>query len=252
MIYKTGNTIFAFTMILLIILTTGCLSGSRDDPGEITVSAAISLLDAFREMGLSFQEQNPGVTVYFNFASSGTLMRQIEQGASVDIFASASRKEMDDLEEKGLILNETRMNFARNRLAIVAPVATTIEDLKNKDIKKIALGNPETVPAGYYARTALENAGSYQELGSKYIFSENVRQALEYVELGEVDAGFVYLSDTLKNDLAVSRINESLYPAIVYPAAVVHDSRNKELAKKFMEFMLSEEGQTILHRHGFE
>lgn len=213
------------------------------------VSAAVSLSDALKDIGVEFQKKNPEVKIYFNFGASGTLEKQIEQGASVDVFASASQKEMDLLEEKGLIIKATRINFTRNKLVIIAPSRLTVEELKSLD--KIAIGNPKTVPAGQYAKAFMENAGVYEVLQPKIIFAENVRQVLDYVERREVDAGFVYFSDTLKSNMSVSSINDSLYPPIVYPVSVVQDSRKLEIGRQFIEYIKSDEGQTILHKHGF-
>lgn len=202
-----------------------------------------------KDAGEQFQKNHPEVKINFNFAASGILETQIEQGASVDIFASASQKEIDLLEEKGLIVRSTRTNFTTNKLVIIAPSRLTVEELKNLD--KIAIGDPKTVPAGRYAQTFLENAGIYEMLKFKLIFAENVRQVLYYVEREEVDAGFVYLSDTLKSNMTVSPINESLYPQIVYPIAVINDSRQPEISRQFIDYLQSNEGQTILKKYGF-
>ncbi|VVB90712.1 Bacterial extracellular solute-binding protein [uncultured archaeon] len=240
-----------FLIVTAIAAASGCLSEKpkENEPVEITVSAAISLSDALKDMGTEFQKKNPEVKINFNFGASGVLQKQIEQGASVDIFASASLVEMDLLEEKGLIIKATRTNFTRNKLVIIAPSNLTIEGLKG--LEKIAIGNPKTVPAGRYAQTFLENAGVYEMLKPKLIFAENVRQVLDYVNRGEVDAGFVYSSDTLKSNMSVSPINDSLYPPIVYPVAVVKDSQQSAVSVQFIEYIQSDEGQTILHKYGF-
>jgi molybdate transport system substrate-binding protein len=244
-----------YSLIVLILIsfifTSGCIGGDREYENELTISAAISLSDAFREIGDGFQEEHPEVKLYFNFGASGTLMRQVEQGAEVDVFASASQREMDFLEEKDLILKSTRTNFANNRLVIIAPSQFNVEKLASPDISRIAIGNPKTVPAGNYAKTFLLNSGLFDRIQEKLIYAENVRQVVDYVELGEVDAGFVYLSDTLKTDFPVSGLNDKLYPEIVYPVAVIQDSDNIDTAKEFIEYIMSEEGQTILHKHGF-
>jgi molybdate transport system substrate-binding protein len=248
---KTKYLITVFLVAVMITAASGCLSEKQKDnnPVEITVSAAASLQDAFKELGTGFQKKNPEVKINLNFAASGVLQKQIEQGASVDIFASAAQKEMDALDEKGLIRQATRTNFTRNKLVIIAPSSLTIEGLKSLD--KIAIGNPNTVPAGLYARTFLENAGIYEAVKPKLIYAENVRQVLDYVERGEVDAGFVYFSDTLKSNLTISPINDSLYPLIVYPIAVIKDSKQSTISGQFIEYIQSEEGQTILYKYGF-
>jgi molybdate transport system substrate-binding protein len=248
---KTKSLLTIFLIAAMMAVVSGCLSEKPKDnkPVEITVSAAISLSDAFKDLGTEFQKNHPEVKINFNFAASGVLEKQIEQGAPVDLFASASQKEIDLLEEKGLIVRSTRTNFTRNKLVIIAHSRLTIEELKNLD--KIAVGDPKTVPAGRYAQTFLENAGVYEMLKSKLIPAENVRQVLDYVERGEVDAGFVYFSDTLKSNMSVSSINDSLYPAIVFPIAVINDSQQPAISRQFIEYIQSNEGQTILQKYGF-
>jgi molybdate transport system substrate-binding protein len=248
---KTKYLLTFLLIVTAIAAASGCLSEKQNDnkPVEITVSAAISLQDAFKDIGAEFQKKNPEVKISFNFGASGALQKQIEQGAPVDMFASASQKEMDLLEEKGLIIESTRANFTRNKLVIIAPSNLTIEGLKS--LNKIAIGNPKTVPAGFYAQTFLENAGIYEMMKPKLIFAENVRQALDYVERGEVDAGFVYFSDTLKSNMSVSPVDDSLYPLIVYPIAVVKSSQQSAISRQFIEYIQSDEGQTILRKYGF-
>ncbi len=248
---NTKYLITIFLVAAMIAGVSGCLSGNQKDnkPVEITVSAASSLSDTFKEIGAEFQKKNPEFKINFNFGASGVLQKQIEQGASVDIFASASQAEMDSLDEKGLIIKATRTNFTGNKLVIVAHSNLTIEQLERLD--KIAIGNPKTVPAGLYARTFLENAGIYGVVKQKLIFAENVRQVLDYVERQEVDAGFVYFSDTLKSNMSVSPVNDSLYPVIVYPIAVVKDSRQSAISGQFIEYIRGDKGQTILHKYGF-
>ncbi len=248
---KTKSLLTIFLTAAMIAAVSGCLSGESKDnkPVEITVSAASSLTDAFKDIGTEFQKNHPEVKINFNFGASGTLQKQIEQGAPVDIFAGASQLEMDSLDEEGLIIKDTRTNFTRNKLVIIAPSNLTIEGLKS--LSKIAIGDPKTVPAGRYAQTFLENAGIYEMMKPKLIFTENVRQALDYVERGEVDAGLVYFSDTLKSNMSVSSINEYLYPPIVYPIAVINDSQQPAISRQFIEYMQSNEGQNILRKYGF-
>jgi len=248
---KINHLITIFLIATVVAAASGCLSAKQKDnkPVEITFSAAISLQDALTEAGAQFQKNHPEVKVNFNFGASGVLEKQIEQGAPVDIFASASQKEIDLLEEKGLIIKSTRTNFTRNKLVIIAPSRLTIKELENLD--KIATGDPKTVPAGRYAQTFLENAGIYEMVKPKLIFAENVRQVLDYVERGEVNGGFVYFTDTLKSNLSVSPINESLYPPIVYPIAVITDSQQPEISRQFIDYLQSNEGQTIIKKYGF-
>jgi molybdate transport system substrate-binding protein len=248
---KINHLIMIFLIAAVVAVASGCLSEKPEDnkPVEITVSAAASLQDAMKDVGAQFQKNHTEVKINLNFAASGVLQKQIELGAPVDLFASASQNEMNLLEEKGLIIKSTRTNFTRNKLVIIAPSSLTIEELKTLD--KIAIGDPKTVPAGRYAQTFLENAGIYEMLKTKLIFAENVRQVLDYVERKEVDAGFVYFSDTLKSNMSVSSINDSLYSPIVYPIAVINDSQQPAISRQFIEYIQSNEGQIILQKYGF-
>lgn len=248
---NTNSLLTIFLTAAMISAASGCLSEKPKDnkPVEITVSAASSLSDAFKDLGTEFQKNHPEVKINFNFVGSGILQKQIEQGAPVDIFASASQLEIDSLDGMGLIDKSTRKNFTRNKLVIIAPTSLTIEELINVD--KIAMGDPKTVPVGRYAQAFLENVGVYELLKPKLILAANVRQVLDYVERGEVDAGFVYFSDTLKNNMSFSPIDDSLYSPIVYPIAVVKSSQQSAISRQFIEYTMSNEGQTILLKYGF-
>lgn len=224
---------------------------------ELTVSAAASLTNAFSEIGNKFESANPGTTIILNFAASGPLLQQIEQGAPVDVFASADQKTMDQAKEKSLILNDSRKDFVSNGLVLIVPAASkisikSVQDLTGKDVTKIALGKPETVPAGRYTREALTNEGLWESLGPKFIPGDTVRQVLDYVGRGEVDAGFVFATDAAvaKDKVRIIATMEKHKP-IVYPVAVVAATQKKELSQRFIDFVLSEEGQEILSKYGF-
>jgi molybdate transport system substrate-binding protein len=227
---------------------------------EITVSAAISLKDAFEEMGKVFKEKNLGVRVLFNFGASGDLSRQIEAGAPVDIFAPAAQKDMDDINRKGLILSNSRFNFAENALVLVTPAnssiqITSIKDLQKEEVKKIVIGNPKTVPAGRYAEEVLKYFNLLERVKGKLIFAEHVRQALDYVARDEVDAGLVYSTDAMirsKEIRIVVKATEGSHEPIIYPIAVLKGTKNETLARKFVDFILSSEVQPILAKFGFK
>jgi len=224
---------------------------------ELIVSAAASLTDVFQEMGSAFEMAHPGIRVVFNFAASGALLQQIHRGAPVDVFAPADQKSMDRALEKGLLRAGTRRNFASNRLVLVTPgrATSSIEDLQEltkEEIAWVSIGNPETVPAGWYAKQIVILEGLWETLQPKLIFAESVRQVLDYLNRGEVDAGFVY-----ETDAAISAGKVKLVAvldqgeAILYPFAALAASRKQDLAQRFMEFVTSEEGRTILATHGF-
>lgn len=224
---------------------------------ELIVSAAASLTNALGEVGKRFETANPGLKVILNFAASGALLQQIEQGAPVDVFASADQKTMDQAKEKNLILDESRKDFVSNALVLIVPKGSSIpiksvHDLGAKEVARVALGNPETVPAGRYTREALTNEGLWETLTPKFICGDSVRQVLDYVSRGEVDAGFVFATDaaTAGEKVRVVAGMEKHKP-IVYPIAIVAATQKKELSGRFVNFALSREAQDILSNFGF-
>lgn len=239
-------------LALLPISSAGVFAGQ-----ELTVSAAASLTNAFREIGEKFEAANPGIKVVFNFAASGVLLQQIESGAPVDVFASADQKTMDQAESKKLILADTRKDFVSNNLVLILPVDSKIRltgprDLAEKEVGKIAIGNPETVPAGRYAREVLSNEGLWEALKPKLVYGESVRQVLDYVSRGEVDAGFVFSTDAaIAKDTVKSAAVLEQHKPITYPVAVVAETHGKESALRFIDYILNGEGRAILSKFGF-
>jgi molybdate transport system substrate-binding protein len=226
---------------------------------EITISAAISLKNAFEDIGKIFKERNPGGRLLFNFGGSGDLARQIEAGAPVDVFASAAEKEMDDLDHKDMIIKGTRKDFAWNRVVLIIPMKspiplTSFNDLRRGEIQKIAIGNPKTVPAGRYAEEVLRHFNLWEDIKHRLIFAENVRQVLDYVARGEVDAGMVYSTDALvraKEVRIVAEAPDQSHRQVIYPIAVVKGSKKEALAKEFIAVVTSREGEEILESYGF-
>jgi molybdate transport system substrate-binding protein len=224
---------------------------------ELVVSAAVSLSNAFKELGGDFEREHADVKVLFNFGASGQLLQQIAHGAPVDVFASADQETMDRAEAQQLILAGTRSNFVRNRLVLIVPGGATstvssVEELKRPTVTRIAIGKPDSVPAGRYAQEALELAGLWETLKPKYIYGQNVRQVLDYVERGEVDAGFVYATDAVVAANKVRVVTEaSVQRPILYPVAVVATSANPARAREFAAFLLSESAQKTLSRYAF-
>lgn len=228
--------------------------------GELTISAAASLTDALREIGKAFMERHPEHRLYFNFAASGPLARQIEQGAPVDLFISASSNEMNELESKSLLMNKTRKEFLTNEVVLITPAGSarpikSFRDLEDPSIKMIAIGDPAFVPCGRYTREILENMGLWKALKSKLIFGEDVRQVLEYVSRGEVDAGVVFATDAAikSGKVKVAAIApENTHQPVVYPAAVVKGTKEPALAGRFIDFMESPDALAIFKKYHFK
>jgi molybdate transport system substrate-binding protein len=223
---------------------------------EILVSAAASLTNAFRDIGKRFEAAHPGDTVVFNFAASDVLLAQIDKGAPVDVFASADEETMDRAERNHRLASKTRRDFASNRLVVVVPrvaaAMASVDALKDDRVKRIAIGSPETVPAGRYARDALQRAGAWDALRPKLVLAQNVRQVLDYVARGEVEAGFVYNTDAF---IMPDRVEVTATPRearqVRYPIAAVAGSRQPQLAADFVAFVAGGEGRAILEKYGF-
>jgi molybdate transport system substrate-binding protein len=241
---------------VLLVLAAASPAHAR----ELMLSVAISMKEAVEELGRRFGEARPGVVLRYNVGSSGALQKQIEAGAPVDLFVAAGQRQMDELERKGLILAATRRTFAGNLLSVVKPADSRLDlaepqDLLDPRVTRLVVGNPNTVPAGQYAEESLRTLGLWERLQGKLVLAENVRQALQYVARGEVDAGFVYTTDAASGG---GRVREAFRPApdtyrpITYPVAVVTDTRQPELSRAFVDLLLSAEGQAVLTRLGFQ
>ncbi len=254
---KKGFSVFMTLIFALLFLWT---NSNAESPKEITVSAAISLKNAFEEIGKIFQKRHKGVKVLLNFGASGDLQQQIEAGAPIDVFASASAKEMDELDRKNLIIKDTRVNFAGNVVVLISPSNSRLplrsfNDLQKKEVKRIAIGNPMTVPVGMYSEEILIHFNLWDVLKNKFILAENVRQVLDYVARDEVDAGIVYSTDARvrpKEVKVVMQAPEGSHRPMVYPIAVIKGTKNEMPAREFISTVVSKEGEKVLQRYGFK
>jgi molybdate transport system substrate-binding protein len=224
---------------------------------QLTVSAAASLTDAFKELGPRFEASHAGMTLSFNFAASGVLLQQIAQGAPVDVFASADQETMNRALEQKLVDADTRRDFAANTLVLIVPASgtppvTRLSDLSGPAVKRIAVGKVATVPVGRYTKQALEAANLWTALEPRFVQADSVRQVLDYVARGEVEAGFVYRTDAALMADKV-RIVESVtgHAPVTYPIAVVAESRAKTAAREFVAYLSGADGQAILAKYGF-
>lgn len=238
---------------LLAALTMGALALHAQ---ELTVSAAASLTNAFQAVGQAFEKTRPGVKVTFNFAASGPLLAQIQQGAPVDVFASADQETMDRAANARLLADGTRADFARNTLVLIVPATAAapkqLAELGGDAYRRIATGTPSSVPVGRYTVAAVQDAGLTAALAPKWIYGESVRQVLNYVARGEVDAGFVYRTDALiEKDKTRIALTVPTATPVSYPIAQVAASRNAALGRDFVAFVRSDAGQRILDGFGF-
>ena len=239
-------------------LALALMASGLAQAAEITVSAAASLTNAFRDLAPAFEAAHPGTKLQFNFAASDALLAQIAKGAPVDVFASADQETMDKAQQQKLLVDGTRRNFVSNALVVITPAEggaalKTLSDLQQPVVKRVAIGRPEGVPAGRYAKAALEQAGLWSAIEPKAVFAQNVRQALDYVSRGETEAGFVYMTDALVFKDKVRILFSVPTPApISYPIAVTPGGANAEGGKRFLDFVTSAAGQAVLARHGFQ
>lgn len=224
---------------------------------QLTVSAAASLTDAFKELAPRFEAARPGATLRFNFAASGVLLQQIVQGAPVDVFASADQETMNRGVNQKVIAADTRKDFAANSLVLIsptqgAPAIGALADLNQPGVKRIAVGKVASVPVGRYTQQALESAQLWTALQPKMVFADNVRQVLDYVSRGEAEAGFVYRTDAelLKDKVRITMTVGGHTP-VTYPVAIVTDSKQAALARDFIAFLGGSEAQAILAKYGF-
>jgi molybdate transport system substrate-binding protein len=224
---------------------------------DLTVSAAISLQNTLQDIARLYHEQNPNVTVQLNLGASGTLQRQIEQGAPVDLFISAAPSEMDALENKNLILRDTRQNLVANSVVLIVPAGRNtihrFQDLADASVKVIAIGNSRSVPAGKYAQEVLTHFGLYDKLAPKFVFAGDVRQVLTYVETGNADAGIVYRTDALttKQVTVVTTAPPGSHAPVIYPVAVIAGSGHVNAAKALESFLLGPQSEDVFRKYGF-
>jgi molybdate transport system substrate-binding protein len=233
------------------------VSGGTALAAEITVSAAASLTNAFKDIGAAFEAANPGTKVQFNFAASGALLQQIAKGAPVDVFASADEETMDQASRQQLLQAGTRADFARNALVVIVPQDAaappkTLADLVSASVKRVAIGVPASVPVGRYTQAVFEKAQLWPQIEAKMIGAQSVRQALDYVARGEVEAGFVYATDAalMADKVKVAFAVPTATP-VLYPIAVIASSPNAGAAQAFVAYVLSAPAQAVLARYGF-
>lgn len=258
--------IFSLALNAGLALTLALIVGKgwQDQPpaiaqtqSRLVVSAAASLTDALKEIAPLYNQTHPNVTLRYNFASSGALQQQIENGAPADIFISAAEKQMDVLQQKNLIEPTSRRNLLTNRLVLVtgnkASGATNLQSLKDIRVKRIAIGNPRSVPAGQYAEEALKKQGLWNALQPKFVLANNVRQVLQFVESGNAQAGLVYATDakTSAQVKVVQVIPGNLHTPIAYPIAVVKRSKNQTSARTFIQFLSSNTAKQLFKKYGF-
>lgn len=224
---------------------------------EILVSSATSLKDVMSDIKIQYEKNNPNIKITYNFDSPGSLANQIENGAPVDVFISAAKKQIDQLQNKSILLPDSSKAFLKNEIVLITPIdqkdILKLADLEKENITKIAIGEPNSVPAGQYAKETCTTLGLWDKLQPKLIFGKNVRQVLTYVETGNVDAGFVFATDAKvsKHVRTVIQFESNTHSPILYYYAVIKTSSHIDESKEFVNFLNGEESQAIFKQYGF-
>lgn len=224
--------------------------------GEILVGAAASLTDAMNEIKPIFEEKE-NCTLNFTYAASGTLQKQIEEDGGIDVFISASESKMNQVLEKDLMVKDSIFPLLKNKLVLIKNKEANVDiNMENfvENSNKIAIGQPDVVPAGQYAKQSLENLSLWESGQEKFVFAKDVRAVLAYVSTGECESGFVYKSDAVIDDNVeiAEEVKDDVHDKIVYPAGIVKSTKNQELAQKFLDFLKESEAKDILTKYGFE
>lgn len=223
---------------------------------DLVVSAAASLTNSFKSLAQSYEAKHPGTKLILNFGASDVLMQQIVQGAPADVFVSADQVAMDKAVAEKVVDPGTRKDFAANQVVLITPkdsqiAIKSLKDLAQPAVKRVAYGNPASVPLGRYAKTALEAAGQWDAVSAKAVNAQNVRQTLDYVVRGEVDAGFVFATDAI---MVKDKVNVAVpvpTSPVTFPLAITTVTKQADEARRFVAFVSSAEGQEILAKFGF-
>jgi molybdate transport system substrate-binding protein len=252
---RRAKWIYAAALSTLVMVA--CTSPApKPTPEPLLVSAASNLIPAFEELGQQYQEQT-GTQVVFNFAASGQLAQQIEQGAPVDLFVSADVDYVKELAAKGRVVPDTVQIYARGRLTLWARADSrlhieTVQDLLKPEVQRVAIANPEHAPYGVVARQALQAAEVWNNIQNKLVLGENVRQTLQFAETGDVDVAIIPLSLSITSAGHWALVPEDLHPPINQALGVVTDSPRQSAARDFAAFITGPQGRHILSKYGYE
>jgi molybdate transport system substrate-binding protein len=242
--------------VLLLSLGSGCRSPNPTGAIELHVAAASDLTTAFGEIGREFEKTHP-IKLSFSFSASGTLAKQIENGSPMDVFAAANVGYVEQLERQNLIVPETKAVYARGRITLWTAKdsqinLTQISDLTNAEVQRIAIANPEYAPYGMAARDAMQTAGIWDSVKPKLVYGENIRQAFQFAQTGNVDVAVVALSLSKESDGKWVLIGSELHKPLDQALAVIRATKNEQAAREFCSFVISAEGKSILRKYGFE
>lgn len=261
-LFKRGIVLFAILGIVFAL--AGCqpsttpTESSSDISGDITISAAASLKDAMTEIQTLYKNEQPNANVIVNFGASGALAQQIQQGAAVDVFVSASTKDMTTLKDAELLDNTTLKDLLGNEVVLIVPkdsttAITDFSQVVDPSITKIGIGEPTTVPVGKYAIGVFTFYNVMDQITDKLVYAKDVKEVLSWVETGNADAGVVYSTDAKVSDAVkvVAIAPAESHTPIIYPSAVIKASKNPEAAKDFNDFLSSDAAKAVFVKYGF-
>lgn len=259
-----------FSTLMTLILSTSLLScsaqkasspspkenASSEAAVELNISAAASLKEALGDIQTEYKKTKPNVTLTINYGASGSLQQQIEQGAPCDIFISAGQSQMKSLDDKALLLENSKKDLVKNDLVLVGPKDTSITDLSEintEKVKKIAVGEPKSVPAGQYADEVFQKLGIKDAITPKLVFAKDVKEVLAWSTSGNADVGFVYKSDALSSNSCkiIETISEDKHSPITYPVGIIKASKNQDSAKAFEDFIYTDKCKDIFEKYGY-
>lgn len=248
--------IFLLVAMLMVAGVTGCSSAPKEE--TIMLAAAASLKNCMEnELIPMFEQKNSNIKVNGTYDSSGKLQTQIEEGADVDVFMSAAEKQMNALNDKGMIADNSIVPLLENELVLIVPKGNEnniqdFNDILNAEI--IAVGDPESVPAGQYAKELLSNLGLWDEVSEKSSQGTNVTEVLNWVAEGSADAGIVYATDAISNDKVeiVVAAPEGTVSKVIYPVGIIKATTKSESAKAFVDFLQSDDAKAVFEKYGFK
>ena len=259
-----------WALAVVMMLAAGCsvqqgnsagdLPAAKDKPPqELHVAAAASLTDAMKEIAAGYEKEHPDVKIVFNFGSSGALQQAIENGGGADLFFSAAQKQMNALAKDGLLAEGTRRDLLVNEVVLIVPKdsdtkLTDFNQLTGAAVEHIALGEPKGVPVGQYSEEVFTKMGILDQVKAKAVYGSDVRQVLSWVETGDADCGVVYATDAAVSDRVrvVAKAPADTHKPIIYPAAVLKDSKQPGLADDFLTYVSGDASKAVFSKFGFE
>ncbi|MGD9778970.1 molybdate ABC transporter substrate-binding protein [Methanomethylovorans sp.] len=266
---KKNQTLFTVAIAIVIVIAIAAMfMGSNGEKQQdqqqtaqktaITVSASAVMTEAFTDMEKEFEADNSGIDLIMNFGNAGSLRMQIEGGAPIDVFAPADVIHMDMLASKRLVYNDSRKDFAGSTLVMIVPKGnvlnlTSIEDLSKPEVKKIALSDTEASTVGRYTKQSLMEEGLWNSVQNKLLTGDTVKNSLVFVERGEADAGFVFMTDVSSAQPDTIEVVSSVPVSmpIVYPISIVSATQHPKESQLFIDFVTGEKGRYILEQYGF-